>query len=142
MTVGNDTKLKIIELLMEDSRYSLRDIASKLDISPTTVGKLVKELEDQGVIQNYTIMVNWEKLGYDSILCLQMAINPGADIEKVGTIIKEIPAIKQVFYTMGETTFSCYAVCKDNKEAGDLIERIGKIEGVEKLLCHTVLKTF
>jgi len=142
MTYNADLKHSILELLADDSRLSHREIASKLGVSPTTVGKTLKSLEEEGVIQGYTILVDWSRLGYDSVMCLQLAADPGADIEKVGKILKGIPSIKQVFYTMGDMTFACYAVCKDNQEAAELMKHLGKIDGIEKLVCHTVLKQF
>jgi len=142
MTYNNDLKHNILELLMDDSRLSNREMASKLGVSPTTVGKTLRSLEEEGVIQGYSIFVDWSRLGYDSVMCLQLAADPGADVEEVGSVLKGIPAIKQVFYTMGDMTFACYAVCKDNQEAAELMKDLGKIDGIEKLVCHTVLRQF
>jgi DNA-binding Lrp family transcriptional regulator len=135
-------RFKILELLMGDSRLSHREIASKLGVSPTTVGKVLKQLEDENVVQGYTTLVDWSKLGYDSVMCLQLAASPDADVEVLGKVLKQNPAVKQVFYTMGDMTFACYAVCKDNKEAADLMKELGRIDGIEKLVCHTVLRQF
>ena len=142
MAYDDGLKFEILELLMDDARLSHREIAGKLGVSPTTVGKVLKSLEEEGVIQGYTTMVDWSRLGYDSVMCLQLAASPGAEIEKVGAVLKEIGAVKQVFYTMGEMTFACYAVCKDNHEAAELMKKLGKIDGIEKLVCHTVLRQF
>jgi Lrp/AsnC family transcriptional regulator for asnA, asnC and gidA len=142
MTIDIKKREQVIDLLLDDSRLSLREIATQLDISPTSAGKLIKELEDDGVILGHTVMVDWQKLGYDSVMCLQVAASAGADVEKVGSVLKEIPNVKQVFYTMGEMTFACYAVCQNNTDAADLMKKIGKIEGVDRLICHTVLRTF
>jgi DNA-binding Lrp family transcriptional regulator len=135
-------KFKILELLLNDARLSHREIAATLGISPTTVGKVLKGLEDDGVIQGYTTLVDWSRLGYDSVMCLQLAASPNADIDGVGRVLKDMPAVKQVFYTMGDMTFACYAVCKDNKEAAELIKNLGKVDGIERLVCHTVLRQF
>lgn len=142
MAYGDGLKFKILELLLEDARLSHREIAGKLKVSPTTVGKVLKALEEEGIIQGYTALVDWSKLGYDSIMCLQLAASPGADIEKVGDMLKGVDAVKQVFYTMGEMTFACYAVCRDNHEAAELMKKLGKVDGIEKLVCHTVLRQF
>jgi DNA-binding Lrp family transcriptional regulator len=142
MTYNDDLKYSILELLGDDSRLSHREIASKLGVSPTTVGKVLKNLEHDGIVQGYTILVDWSRLGYDSVMCLQLAADPGADIEEVGAILKGVPAIKQVFYTMGDMTFAAYAVCKNNVEAAALMKDLGKIDGIEKLVCHTVLRQF
>jgi len=127
---------------MKDSRTSLRAIAKELKISTSTVSKIVKELEAAGVILAYTTIVDWHKLGYDSTLCLQISISPDADIDKVGTQLRGIPSVKQVFYTTGEANFSAYAVCLDTYEATSIIEELRKVKGIERVVPHTVLKAY
>lgn len=142
MAYDEEMTEKVLELLLEDSRRSQREMAAKLNVSPTTIGKIVKSLEDDGILMNYTIMVDWAKFGYDSVMCLQLAVSPSADVQEVGKTLRENTAIKQVFYIMGDMTFACYAVCRDKNESAEIMKEIGKIEGVEKLVCHAVLKQF
>ena len=142
MAYDNGLQVKILELLMGDARLSHREIAARLGVSPTTVGKVLRKLEEEKVVQGYTTLVDWSKLGFDSVMCLQLAASPDADVEQLGKVLKNNPAVKQVFYTMGDMTFACYAVCKDNQEAAKLMKDLGKIQGIEKLVCHTVLRQF
>jgi DNA-binding Lrp family transcriptional regulator len=142
MVMDKSIKEKILTILMSDSRKSFRAIAKELNISTTTVSRLVKELEDDGMIIGYTTLIDWQKLGYDSTLCLQVGITPGADTEKVGKALKAIPSVKQVFYTTGDMTFSAYAVCKNSEDAADILEKLRKIAGIERVVPHTILKTF
>ena len=142
MATNANVKEKILSILMADSRKSFRTIAKELNISTTTVSRLVKELEDDGLILGYTTLIDWHKMGYDSTLCLQLSVDSEANIEQIGKMLKDIPAVKQVFYTTGDSTFSAYAVCKDTKEAAATLETLRKIAGVEHVVPHTVLKTF
>lgn len=142
MTTSNEIKKKILSILISDSRKSFRTIANELGISTTTVSRIVKELENENVILAYTTMVDWNKMGYDSTLCIQVSISPDADTNKVGSTIKDIPAVKQVFYTTGDTTFSAYAVCKNTQEAAVVLEELRRVSGVDQVVGHTVLKIF
>ena len=142
MTVDVIIKEKILLKLIEDPRKSYRNIASELDISPSTVIKIVKTLEEEGVIVGYTTLVDWHKLGYDSTLCLQLTTTPNAKIEEVGKELKNIESVKQVFYTTGNTTFAAYAICKNSDEAVSTLNKLRSIPGVEKVESHTVLKMF
>ena len=133
---------QVLSILISDSRKSYRTIASELNISTTTVSRIVRELEDKGIIIGYTTFIDWNKLGYESTLCILISISRDADTTKVGKEIKAIDAVKQVFYTTGDTTFSAYATCKNTEEAAHLIEDLRRIEGVEQVVGHTVLKIF
>ena len=135
-------KQQVLEALTQDSRTSCRSMAESFSASTTTVSKVVKGLEEEGIIIGYNCQVDWHKLGYDSMMCLQIATAKGADLEKIGKALKRLPAIKQVFYIMGDTTYAAYAVCKDHQEAAQVLEDIRKISGVEKVVSHVVLKVF
>lgn len=142
MTTDGTVKEKILQILLDDSRKSFRTLASELKISTTTVSKLINELEDEGVIIGYTTLIDWHKLGYDATLCLQVSVSPDADIDKVGSALRKIQAVKQVFYTTGDTNFSAFAVCKDTEEATALLEKLRHVSGIQRVVPHTVLKTF
>ena len=142
MVTENSIKEKILAILMSDSRKSFRAIAKELNISTTTVSKIVKEFEDSGTIQGYTALIDWRKLGYDSTMCLQVGVTPEANIDKVGKALKALPALKQVFYTTGDANFSAYAVCKDTEEAAQLLVQLRNILGIERVVPHTVLKIY
>lgn len=142
MATDKNIKEQILAILMEDSRKSFRTIANELKISTTTVSRIVKEFEDTGIILSYSTLIDWRKMGYDSTLCLQLIVANDADIDSVGAQLRKIPALKQVFYTTGDATFSAYAVCKDTEEATVLLEKVRSINGIEKIVPHTVLKIY
>ncbi|MBW2974133.1 Lrp/AsnC family transcriptional regulator [Candidatus Woesearchaeota archaeon] len=53
---------KTLKLLLDNSRISDREIASKLNISSVAVGKIRRKLESQ-IIESYTLNLNYAKLG-------------------------------------------------------------------------------
>lgn len=142
MRINNILREKIVLKLTEDSRQSLRMIAKGLSVSTTTVSKAVRMLERNGSIQKYTAQVDWHKLGYESMMCLQIALDSNADVEKVGKDLRGYSQVKHIFYTTGESNFSVYVVCRNNAEAIITLERLRHIHGVERIVPHVVLKTF
>lgn len=142
MAKKDGLKDQVLAILAQDSRTSCRSMAKSLKASTTTISKVVKELEEGGFITGYNCQVDWHKLGFDSMMCMQISTAQGADLEKIGRSMKRLPAIKQVFYIMGDTTYAAYAVCKDHQESALLLEEIRRIPGVEKVVSHVVLKMF
>lgn len=59
--------LKLIAELLKNSRKSDREIAKKLRISQPTVSRMRNALEKEGVIQEYTIVPDLVKLGYEIV---------------------------------------------------------------------------
>lgn len=54
---------KILGLLIKDGRYSYAEIARALDVSRAHVRERVQKLLDDGVIEQFTAVVNPEKMG-------------------------------------------------------------------------------
>ena len=142
MVTDQNVKEQILSILINNSRKSFRKIAEELEISTTTVSKIINEFENSGAIIGYTVLIDWRKMGYDSSMCLQIKTTPEADIDNVGKELKDVPAVKQIFYITGDATLSAYAVCKDTEEATELLKRLQNVPGVERVIPHTVLNIY
>lgn len=59
-----DLDRKIINYLERNGRASLRQIATQLEVSTTTVSNRIKELQDKGVIKYFKPVLDYKKLGY------------------------------------------------------------------------------
>ncbi|WP_452176541.1 HTH-type transcriptional regulator Lrp [Halobacterium litoreum] len=70
--------VRLVNELLGDGRASLRSLADDLDVSVTTVSNHLQTLEDQGVIEGYTPVVNYDELGYDVTAILQLKVEGGA----------------------------------------------------------------
>jgi DNA-binding Lrp family transcriptional regulator len=53
----------VLKLLLGDGRMADVEMSEKLRISTQAVGRIRKKLEDTGVIEGYSCMVNYEKVG-------------------------------------------------------------------------------
>ena len=75
----DDVDWKIIRELKRDSRLSARELAKLTKISSATINRRVRRLEDSGVIEGYTLSLNQEKLGKETLAYLLIRTKPGAD---------------------------------------------------------------
>ena len=57
------TDYKIINILQEDGRISMKDLGKIVGLTSPAVSERVKRLEESGVIQGYKAVVNPDKLG-------------------------------------------------------------------------------
>lgn len=54
---------EIIQMLEEDARIQYKEIADKLDISSDTVKYRIDKMRNQGIIENFKPVINFNKLG-------------------------------------------------------------------------------
>ncbi len=59
-----EVELRLITELMKDSRRSDRELARALLVSQPTITRKRRKLEKEGYIKEYTMIPDWQKLGY------------------------------------------------------------------------------
>jgi DNA-binding Lrp family transcriptional regulator len=58
---------KLIAELMKNSRRSDRELARVIGVSQPTVSRMVKRLEKEGYLREYTMIPDFQKLGYELV---------------------------------------------------------------------------
>src|SRR3989338_9412552 len=78
------TDKAILNILLENSRLSYRQIAAKAGVSVATVLNRVKALEESKVIKSYSAQLDYEKLGYDVEVIIDIRVSKGKlyEVEK------------------------------------------------------------
>tara|TARA_B100000029_G_C16760506_1_gene661624 strand:- start:18 stop:494 length:477 start_codon:yes stop_codon:yes gene_type:complete len=58
--------LKIVSLLQKDASLSIKEISSKIGLSPTPCWTRIQKLQDKGIIKRKTAILDPIKLGYNN----------------------------------------------------------------------------
>lgn len=58
------TDQRILNLLQAEARMTLREIGERVNLTPPSVSERIHKLEDEGIIQGYSIAINRAKIGY------------------------------------------------------------------------------
>ncbi|MGI0047665.1 MAG: Lrp/AsnC family transcriptional regulator [Nitrosotalea sp.] len=106
---------RLLTELSKNSRRSYNQLADMLGISPNTVLKRVKEMESQGIIKGYSIVVDHRKLGYDITAIIEITVT-----EKLAEIEKKLARISNIREIYDITGTSDCIVVGSFKNMGDL----------------------
>lgn len=80
----DELNLKILQILSEDGSRSYRSISEQLKKSPITIKNHIEEMEETGIIKNYGVQIDYEKLGFNIIALIEITVSKGKmlDVEK------------------------------------------------------------
>jgi DNA-binding Lrp family transcriptional regulator len=92
---------KLINALLGDGRASLRSLAEDLDVSVTTVSNHLRDLEDEGVVEGYTPIVNYDALGYDVTAIIQLKVE-GSALPEITERLKDQNQMISVYEVTGD----------------------------------------
>ncbi len=136
----DDTDRSIIEVLERDARTSLRRIAEEVDVSLGTVSNRVKKLEETGVIKDYRVILDSEKVGWNLNVVIGLRIQKGRLIEIQEKIARD-NRVYGVYDVTGEFDSMVIARAKDRSDLDDLSKNVLSMDGVVRSVTHLVLNT-
>lgn len=134
------TDKKILNILMENSRLSLRQIAKKADVSVATVMHHIKKLERENIIKKYTTKLDYERIGYDVEVMIEIRISKGKLFE-VEKKIAMHPNIFAVYDITGAFDAVVLARFPTRRQMDNFLKKLQTYEFVERTETKLILNT-
>ena len=131
---------KIIKVLQDDARTSLRKISELVKVSLGTVSNRVKRMEANGVIKGYSVILDPDQIGWELNVVIGLRIQKGRLIEIQERIAKD-SRVNGVYDVTGDFDSMVIARAKNRKDLDDLSKNVLSIDGVERSITHLVLNT-
>jgi len=131
---------KLLMAYQLDSRRSLREIAGELGVSPATVLARTRKLERAGIIKGYTVMLDYERLGYELTAITEIVVSRGRLLEMEREIAK-MPEVCAVYDVTGETDGIVIAKFRSREELSRFTKSLLAMPFVERTNTHVVLTT-
>jgi Lrp/AsnC family transcriptional regulator for asnA, asnC and gidA len=129
--IDNDHKL--IELLLRNSRQSLREMAKEIPISPSSIRNKMERMVQDGIIERFTVDVNWRKMGYEIQVIILITSKPGGS-ENLYKELTRYREISKVYWTTGPANFICIAKFRNMNDLSRFMTRkIDRLAGVERI---------
>jgi DNA-binding Lrp family transcriptional regulator len=138
--VLNETDMKILQVLLEDARFSSRQIAKRVGVSVGTVLSRIKRMEDDGLIKGYSVLMDHEKLGFELTVVMEITVSKGRLVEMENEIAK-ISNVCCVYDVTGLTDAFLIAKFKSREELGKFTKRLLALPYIERTNTHVVLTT-
>jgi len=136
----DDLDSKIILALESDCRRSNRELASELQVSPSTIISHINNLESHGIITAYSATLDHEKLGYELTALVEVIVSKGKLLEMEREIAK-IPGVCAVYDVTGATDGIVIGKFRNREELSRFAKTLLSMPFVERTNTHVVLTT-
>lgn len=123
----DNTDIKILKELQLDSRLSIRELSKRVNLSPPSVSERIKKLEDNGVIESYTIKINKSALDF-SIQCIIQIDIKNSNFVKFKELIYNHPRIVFCYRIAGHSCILVKLIAKSISEIEKFIDSISSLD--------------
>lgn len=116
MTVQLDAfDLKILKALQLDGRISNQQLSDQVELSPAACWRRMRALEERGVIDRYTALVNPKAAGYSLcvLLMVQLTRHTKEVAEEFEAAIKQWPEVRQSYALSGSADYFLRVIVPD-----------------------------
>lgn len=134
--------LKILSWLMLKGRMTWSELAGQLGLSSPATADRVKRLEEAGVIQGYTALVNAPQLGLDLTAFIAVTLDRPQHRDGFLALVQSIPHIQECHHVTGDDDYLLKLRCRHTAELEHLIsEQLKRLDGVVRTRTLIVLST-
>lgn len=128
---------QILEMLQEDAKINIKEIAAKLNMTKTPIYERIKRLEKEGVIEKYVTVLNRKKLGSSIIVFLEgsLKVEKFEQADEFFEAVAATPEIIECYLLGGENDFMLKVIAPELDKYHDFyatkiasLPRVGQIK--------------
>lgn len=130
---------KIVRLLIENARASYSDIGEKIGISRVAVKARIQALEQKGIIEEYTTVINPQRISGAVSCYFEIETTPSC-LSEVTEILNRHDTVTQIYRVTGRDKLHVHAVASSAEEMERFLHTvIDPLPGVVSCSCNMIL---
>ena len=135
----DESDQKIVRLLIENARISYSDLGDKIGLSRVAVKARIQALEQRGIIEEYTTVINPQKISGAVSCYFEIETTPGS-LSEVIDILNGDDTVTQIYRVTGRDKLHVHAVAASGEEMETFLHAvIDTLPGVVSCSCNIIL---
>ncbi|MFY0544088.1 Lrp/AsnC family transcriptional regulator [Brevibacillus sp. H7] len=119
----DQTDLEILKMLQQNARMQWREIGEAVHLTGQAVGNRIRRMEELGIIQGYTAVVDSAKLG-PSLTAIVTIFMKTTDHKQFQQFVRELTEIVEAHRVSGEGCYSLKVRVRDQAALNELLDAI------------------
>lgn len=114
---------KLMNVLQDNSRITIRELSEKLHLSTTPIHERIKKLEKNGFIREYVTLLDPKKIGRKLTVFVSVTLlNHSKEIiDEFEEEMKKMPEVMECYYVSGTWDFMLKIQCEDMESYHDFV---------------------
>lgn len=138
----DDIDRRIIKILNLNGRISYTDLAKEIGLSRVAVQARINALQDSGVIERFTAVINPEKIGIGVSAFFNVEVEP-KHLHEVATALAEEPAVTSLYHMTGPSKLHMHGLFHNNQEMEMFLkEKLYKLPGITSVDCQVLITRY
>ena len=133
--------VKILRRLKNNARENASVISEKVSMSVSAVIERIRKLENSGMIQKHTTIINQAKAGKDVTSFISVSLEHPKHIEDFANFVKDNKEILECHYITGDFDFMLKVVTNSTQTLERVLNQIKSVAGVKMTKTIVILST-
>ena len=130
---------QILSCLKENARQNATNIGNKINLSTSAVIERIKKMENAGLIERYTTIINQNITGKDLMAFINVKLDAPKYYERFIEHVNKNSAISECYYIAGDFDFLLKVVTSATSKLEEILNYIKSIDGVSLTRTTVVL---
>jgi len=131
--------IKIINMLIDNSRTSVSSIAQKVNMSISAAAERIRKLEASKIIQRYTTILDEKQIGLDTMAFVSVNMEHPNYFESFIEHVQQQNAVVECYFCAGDVDYMLKLKTKTIFELQEALNDIRKVPGVSHYQTKIVL---
>ena len=141
-----NTRIKILKLLENNSKMSAKDMAVILGEEESVIKNIISDMEQEQIICGYNTVINWDKTDDERVTALiEVKVVPqrGEGFDRIAERIYNYEEVTSLYLMSGGFDMTVFIEGKTMKEVAQFVSRkLAPMEGILSTSTHFVLKKY
>jgi len=130
---------QILKLLSKNSRMSYVEIGEKVSLSRVAVRNRIKDMEEKGIIEQYSIVINPQKIGRTISAFFNLEVKPKY-LYDIARQLSEQKCVTTIYQMTGASNLHAHAIFTSNEHFELFLkETLYNMEGIEDIDCNVII---
>ena len=134
--------IQILELLQNDGRSTVSDIAKEVDLSVPAAGERIKKLSEKGIIDKFVAVLNHKKTGLDLTAFVFIVSEHSDHYDQFIKKTNECKSVMECHSITGGGSHMLKIRAKNSQGLEDLLYEIQNWPGVSRTQSNVVLSSY